>query len=114
MRTDRFFLADMLDAISVIAQYLPGDQLDFDANPPIQSHILRHIQIIGEAATRLSPELKARHPNVPWRQIAGMRNAIVHAYFQIDWKEVWNTARNDIPVLGRLLEPVLKSISSAE
>lgn len=84
MRTDRDLLQDILDAIGVIERYTPATRESFDADPPVQSHLLRHIQLIGEAVARLSASIKEGHANIPWRQIAGMRNVIVHAYFQID------------------------------
>lgn len=110
MRSDRLLLQDVLDAISIVEQYTPHTRGAFDTDPPVQSHLLRYIQIIGEAVARLSLELKAQHPQVPWRQIAAMRNAIVHAYFRIDWNEVWNTAARDVPILRPLIEAVLQSL----
>jgi uncharacterized protein with HEPN domain len=114
VRQDRQFLDDILGAIRVIEQYTPRDRGAFDSDPPVQSHLLRHIQLIGEAAARLSQAVKAKHPEIPWRQIAGMRNAIVHAYFRIDWNEVWNTATRDIPTLRPLIETILNSLPPDE
>jgi uncharacterized protein with HEPN domain len=85
MRSDSLRLQDILEAIDVIAQYLPADQAAFDGNPPLQSHIYRHLMIVCEAAWRLSEELKQRHPQVPWRQIEGMRHIMVHDYFKVNW-----------------------------
>jgi uncharacterized protein with HEPN domain len=110
MRDDRLLLQDILDAIDVIQKYLPPTRNLFDGNPPIQSHILRHIQIIGEAVQRLSQQSKASNPQVPWKQIAGMRNAIVHAYFQIDWNEVYNTAMKDVPALKTQIVTILAGL----
>ena len=110
MRTDRDLLHDILDAIGVIEQYTPATKEAFDSDPPVQSHMLRHIQIIGEAVARLSDSIKDGHANIPWRQIAGMRNIIVHAYFQIDWNAVWNTATRDIPSLRPEIESILQSL----
>jgi uncharacterized protein with HEPN domain len=110
MRDDRLLLQDILDAIEVIQKYLPAKRDLFDFNPPVQSHILRYIQIIGEVVQRLSQPLKSRNPQIPWKQIAGMRNAIVHAYFQIDWNEVYNTATKDVPALKSQIEIILASL----
>lgn len=65
MRSDRFKLLDILDAIDVISQYLPADKSLFDRDPPLQSHILRHLMIIGEAAYKLSPEVKSQFTHIP-------------------------------------------------
>ena len=69
----------------MIAQYLPADRAAFDRNPPVQSHIYRHVMIVGEAAWNLSQPLKDRNPQVPWKQIEGMRHIMVHDYFKVDW-----------------------------
>jgi uncharacterized protein with HEPN domain len=57
------------------------------------------IALIGEAVKRLSPEMRARHPDVPWRDIAGMRDRLIHGYDSIDVDELWKTATEDVPVL---------------
>lgn len=80
MRSDRLLLEDILDAIDEVAQYVPADRAAFDASPPLQSHIYRHVMIVGEAAWRLSQPLKDANPQVPWKQIAGMRHIMVHDY----------------------------------
>jgi uncharacterized protein with HEPN domain len=109
MRADAEWLEDILEAIGAIERYRPATRADFDANEPIQSHLLRQLQIIGEAMARVSETVKAAHPQIPWRQTAGMRNVIVHAYFQIDWNEVWNTIETDIPSL----KPKIQSLWAA-
>lgn len=107
MRSDRLFLQDMLDAMKTVGEYLPSRNDEFFSDPPLQSHIHRHIMIIGEAAFRLSRALKDSHPGIPWRQIEGMRHVLVHDYFKIDWQEVYDTAAGDIPALRPLIENIL-------
>jgi uncharacterized protein with HEPN domain len=114
MRSDRLRLQDILDAISVVAQYLPADREAFDRNPPIQSHIYRHVMIIGEAAWALSREIKARNPQVPWRQIEGMRHIMVHDYFKVNWARVYETARDDVPALQPKIEDMLASLPAED
>jgi uncharacterized protein with HEPN domain len=99
LRTDRLFLGDILDAIEEIISATPASKAEFDAHKMVRSHIVRNIQIIGEAASRLSKPLKSDHPAVSWRLIAGMRHAIVHDYYKVDWDEVYRTAVADIPPL---------------
>jgi len=110
MRSDRLLLQDILDAVEVIERYLPADRGAFDSNAPLQSHIYRHIMIIGEAAYRLSQALKDRHPDIPWRRIEGMRHILVHDYFRIDWDAVYSTATHDIPALKPRIQRVLQSL----
>ncbi len=110
MRSDYLRLLDILDAIEVVAQYLPSSRELFDKNPPLQSHIYRHRMIVGEAAWRLSKEIKSNHPDVPWDQIEGMRHIMVHDYFRVDWNIVYNTAATHLPKFKPQVEKMLRSL----
>jgi uncharacterized protein with HEPN domain len=114
VRADRPRLEDMLDAIDVIARYLPADRAAFDGDPPVQSHVYRHVMIVGEAAWRLSKELKAANPQVPWKKIEGMRHVMVHDYFRVDWGIVYETARTHVPALRPHVEAMLKALPAEE
>jgi uncharacterized protein with HEPN domain len=103
-------LLDILDACEVIRQYTPESRARFDADPPVRSHILFHILIIGEAVSKLSQPLRDSHTEVPWKPIAQMRNLIAHVYFGIDWDEVWQVTCNDIPALASQIRAILDSI----
>jgi uncharacterized protein with HEPN domain len=109
VRSDRLYLEDILDAIAEIAHYLPANKADFDANPLLQSHIYRHVQIIGEAVFKLSDPLKVANPDVTWTQIAGMRHVLVHDYFKVNWNRVYATAHDNVP---KLKEPVERIIGA--
>jgi len=65
----------------------------------IQVWIIHHIQIVGEAAGKISASIQERNPDIPWHDIGAMRNILVHHYFGIDLQEVWNTVTIDLPVL---------------
>ena len=99
MRSDRLRLMDILDAIAVIEAYLPADRAKFDSDPPVQSHLYRHIVIVGGASYKLAGDLKRRNPQVPWALIEGMRHILVHDYFKVNWSRVYETARDHIPRL---------------
>ena len=114
MRPDRLLLEDILDAIDEVLDVTPPSRAEFDGNKLVRSHVLRHIQIVGEAATRLSAEFKERHPEVPWRSIAGMRHAIVHAYFEVDWNEVYGAATRDVPPLKSAIRAIVNSLPPEE
>jgi uncharacterized protein with HEPN domain len=74
--------------------------------------VFRHLEIIGEAARAIPQQFKEQHPDVPWRQINGMRNALIHMYFGIDQDVVWAVVENDLPVLKAQVDAVLHDMSS--
>ena len=67
---------------------------------------LRHLEIIGEAASRLSEEFRLQHRGIPWREIIGMRNVLIHGYFDVDWQQVWVASGRDVPNLLRELRSI--------
>lgn len=110
MRSDKLLLADMLDSTSEMIETTPATRAEFDANKLIQSHVLRPLQVIGEAAWRIGTEIKDRHPEVPWKKIAGMRHVLVHDYYQVNWTRVYETARDHVPVLKPQVEAIIASL----
>ena len=84
MRGDRDRLLDIFEAIKRIERYANVEKPVFESDELVQTWMIHNIQIIGEAAASVSPELQARHPEIPWRAISSMRNALVHAYFRVD------------------------------
>ena len=82
-----------------------GDQA-FEGNELIQAWMVQQLMIIGEAASQLSAGMRERSPEVPWRRIVGLRNRLVHAYFQADLALVWSVVENDLPSLRQaVVEP---------
>jgi uncharacterized protein with HEPN domain len=110
MRSPRLQLKDILDAVAEIEHYLPTTVEEFDVNPPIQSHVVRQIAIIGEVASRLPKSIREAHAEIPWRQISGMRNIIVHVYHGINWHRVFETARRDVAALKPQIQAILDSL----
>ena len=110
MRTPRLLLEDILDAIAEIERYTPATPEAFDADPLVQSHIVRHIAIIGEAASHLPKPLRDAHPGVPWRQIIDMRNIVIHVYHGINWRRVYGTARQDIGALKTEIQAIAATL----
>ena len=110
MRSDRLRLQDILEAIDVVVHYMPADRAAFDRDPPLQSHIYRHVMIVGEAAWSLSQAIKDQNPQVPWKQIEGMRHIMVHVYWGVDLDRVWQVAVQNVPPLISLAERAIASL----
>lgn len=107
MRDDAGRLQDILDAIRNIQKYAQRGRRVFETEELIQIWMVHNIQIIGEAACRLSREFTSRHSSIPWKDIVGMRNIIVHDYFGIDCDAVWQVVEKDIPELKRRIEQIV-------
>jgi len=98
MRTERLYLSDILQAANTLEGFLEGrNQRQFQEDTLVFSAVSYQLMIIGEAAAHITDALRQRYPEVPWRQITGFRNIIVHAYFATDMGIVWTTATEDIP-----------------
>jgi uncharacterized protein with HEPN domain len=108
MEKDLKILLDIVHAARLIIRFTENMTFEeFFDDERTQSAALYQILVIGEAVKRLSSEFRAQHPHIPWKLIAGMRDRLIHGYDVIDWVEVWNTVRRDIPDLLREIEALL-------
>lgn len=110
MRSERERLLDILEAIERIEKYAAKGKRAFEADELIQNWMVNHITVIGEACRSLSDDFQARYTDVPWADIIGMRNILVHHYFGIDEDAVWSVIEKDIPELKINIETILKSL----
>lgn len=110
MRDPKERLLDNLDAIAAIERHQAQDKAAFERDELLQVWFLRHLQIIGEAARALPKDVRALAPEVPWSQIIGMRNILVHGYFDIDTDIVWDAATRDVPAIKPALERLLNTL----
>lgn len=108
MRDHHERLKHILEAIERIEKYAAEGPERFRADDLVQNWMLRHLQIIGEAARALPAEFREAHPNVPWSEIIGMRHILVHDYFEIDLGIVWRVVEKDLPVLKRQIRRILR------
>jgi uncharacterized protein with HEPN domain len=107
MRSDRERLLDILEAIDKIDTQVDKDQEAFKNDPLRQVWVVHHLEIIGEAASRLSSTIQSKHPEIPWNKIIGMRHILVHGYFEIDLDIVWSAVVNDLTELRRRVTAIL-------
>ena len=106
-------LQDIVTAVELIISFIQGVEREaFDESPLIQSAVVRQIEIIGETTKRLSDELRQRYVDIPWRQMAGMRDILIHAYDSIDPDEVWNVATRDLPRICLQIRGIIDGVES--
>jgi uncharacterized protein with HEPN domain len=114
MRRDQQRLNDILEALDWIAKAIAGrTETEFVADETLCYAVAQKLTIIGEAVARLSQEIRARHNSVPWLDIVGLRNILVHEYFGIYWPLVWQTAVDQAPVLREQVAEILRADSAA-
>jgi len=110
MRLDRERLLDIQEAIEAIRRHLPEGRSSFDGNELVQNWCLRQLEIIGEAASRISETTRELQPDIPWTSMIGMRNALIHGYFSVNWNRVWTVIERDMDHLEKSVNHLLEII----
>lgn len=112
MRKDaRVVLDHILESIRLIERYtLDKTEKEFLSSVQLQDSVIRRIEVIGEAVKNLPDGIKAKHPEVRWKEIAGMRDILVHEYFGIDLGLTWEVVRRDMPDLRRKISKIRKTL----
>ena len=105
---DRDALEDILKAIRRVQGFPIPEREAFFSTDYLQDAVIRNLEIIGEATKRLSDNYRNEHPGIPWRQIAGMRDVLIHAYDQVDLEEVWITLNEQLPELMVAIEMLIQ------
>jgi len=104
MKDDSIYIDHILNSINRILDYISGkDREAFEADLVTQDAVVRQLEIIGEATKRVSNELRLKHPDIPWSDMAGMRDVLIHDYIDVDLGVVWKTASEDILDLKALI-----------
>ncbi len=107
------YLKHILDSINDIEDSIKGFSLEeFKRNKDVKDACIRRIEIIGEAAKNISKEFKEKYPKIEWAKIAGTRDVMIHAYFNVDLDIVWEIIDNDIPKLKKEISKILKDLKS--
>jgi uncharacterized protein with HEPN domain len=107
IKKDQVYLEHILEAITKIESFTKGiSRFDFDNNVMIQDAIIRNIEIIGEATKKISNEFAQSHQEIPWPEMAGMRNKLIHDYMDVDLDVVWKTIEVDLPLLKELISNI--------
>jgi uncharacterized protein with HEPN domain len=110
-REDKLYLRDILDSIEKIEKYINNlSYKEFSKNLMVIDAVVRNLEIIGEATKNLSKEVKSLHSKIPWKEMAGMRNKVIHEYFGVNLKIIWKTIKERLPELKRNILKILKGI----
>lgn len=102
-------LQHILESIALVEEYTSGvSKEEFLQKSELQDAVIRRIEVIGEAVKNIPEALKEKQPNVPWKQIGGMRDFLVHEYFSVDYNLAWGVVQKDIPSLKKAIEALLR------
>ena len=106
------FLQDMLDIIGKIGQYTSGMSFqEFLQDSRTQDAVVRNLEVLGEAARGIPADIRERYPEIPWAQIVGLRNRLIHGYFLVDYGIVWEIVQNELSPLREKLEQIAREVS---
>jgi uncharacterized protein with HEPN domain len=106
---DEVYLRHILEAIARIERYVSAGREAFFTDPMPQDAVIRQLAVIGEAVKDISVEARSGVPQIPWREIAGMRDLLIHKYHSVDLEQVWEVTQGDLKELRRVVEQLLGS-----
>jgi uncharacterized protein with HEPN domain len=109
LRTDKVRIRHILDASKEAVEFVKGrSRSEFDSDRKLNLSLVRLLEVIGEAARGISEEFRTQHPELPWKKMVGMRDRLIHGYYDVDLDVVWETATEDLPGLVAELEQILR------
>jgi uncharacterized protein with HEPN domain len=115
MRRPVLYLRDILESVRLIEQFVVGMELgDFKKDIKTSDAVIKRFKNIGEATKHVPEEIKARYPEIPWKEMAGMRDKLVHFYFGVKHDLVWTAIKNRIPAIKPLIKTLLNELENAE
>lgn len=110
MKDDKIYIKYIIEALELIEQYVKGiDEKGFFSSFQVQDAVIRRLEIIGEAAKNISKTFKEKYSDIPWKEMAGMRDILIHEYFGVDLLLVWNTIKKDLPKLKESIKKAMEN-----
>jgi len=109
MKDDKTYLRHIAESLARILAFTAQGKQSFMADTKTQDAVLRNLEIIGEASKLVSNEFKQRNPHVPWREMAGTRDRLIHEYFGVSLNMVWKIVEIEVPVLREQIASLLES-----
>lgn len=110
-RNPKLFLTDIFESIELIEKYTKNLKYNkFLENNKAQDAVMRRIEIIGEATKNVPLKIRKEYPDIPWKQMAGMRNMLAHEYFGIVMKRIWDTTQKDLPNLKKQILKIIEEL----
>lgn len=107
-RDHRVFLQDVLDAVANVAEFVGSmSRQEFDTDKKTLHAVVRNLEVIGEAVKGVPTDVRVKYPQVPWQRIAGLRDILIHHYFEIDIDIVWDIVQNKLPELREHIQRIL-------
>ena len=108
-KDETVYLNHILDAINAIEEYTKGmSENEFFSNSMAHDAVIRQLEIIGEAANNISNDFQEKHSRIPWGKMIGIRNKIIHEYFNVNFAIIWDTVQDDLPILKKSIKKITK------
>lgn len=110
-RDYKLYLQDILSALESIENFLEGISFEqFKKDDKTTSAVIRKFEVIGEATKQIPDEIRQKYSQIPWREMAGMRDRLIHFYFGVDYKLVWETIKKRLPEIKQLIKEILNTL----
>lgn len=109
MKNNKLYLYHLLECMERIKLYSSSGENEFAKSTLIQDAVIRNLEIIGEATKNISIEFRQQHLEIPWREMAGLRDVLIHDYMGVDVKIVWNVIKNELPKVEEQIRLLIKS-----
>lgn len=109
------FLGHILECVNLIQEYTKNKDINsFESDLQLQDAVIRRIEIIGEATRNVPLTIRKKYPEVSWKEMAGMRDILIHHYYGVSLKRTWNVVKNEIPKLKNQIQKIIKELSAEE